>query len=166
MDTLTQPQLKELLHYDPETGIFTWAVDRRGGAKKGDIAGFRIKNRNGNHARGLAISPGMSTEIYAAHRIAYLYMTGEFPASGVKHINGINSDNRWTNLRLLSTNKTSGYTGVTWSKSNSKWVAQIGVKGKAKHLGLFTDLEEAVRVRKEAELEHGYHENHGSNRPL
>lgn len=79
------------------------------------------------------------------------------------HINGKSLDNRRSNLRLatnkqncrnlgLGKNNKSGYPGVHWDKSRSKWMAFIKVDYHRKHLGRFDDFEEAVAVRKEAEL--------------
>jgi hypothetical protein len=55
----------------------------------------------------------------------------------------------------------SGYIGVNWHKSAKKWMAQIKVNRKNIYLGLFTNKEDAVEARKEAEVEHGFHKNHG-----
>jgi len=52
-------------------------------------------------------------------------------------------------------------TGVQWNKAHAAWHVRIGVGGKYKHLGYFKDFNEAVAVRKEAEVHYGYHENHG-----
>jgi len=92
----------------------------------------------------------------------------------VDHINHIRDDNRWENLRLvsasgnsrnrgMSSRNTSGVTGVTWSRSKSRWVAQIKVDKENKTLGVFTDFSEAVNARKNAEVLYGFHENHGKD---
>jgi hypothetical protein len=98
---------------------------------------------------------------YPAHRVAYLYMTGEWPAQWVGHINRDQTDNRWANLRpgaslhLKATyrNNTSGVRGVSWSARRGKWVAQIGKTQRA----CFDRFEDAVRTRKlwESERLHG-----------
>ena len=122
--TLTQNRLKELLHYDPETGIFTWRVSRRG-AKSGSVAGV--------HDNGY-IRIKIDYELYLAHRLTFLYMEGYFPEYHVDHKNRIRDDNRWSNLRHVSRqcnqrnasiakDNTSGITGVCWHKNNKKWIS-------------------------------------------
>ena len=93
LPSITQEQLKEILTYDPETGIFTWKVFRSWKAKAGDIAGY-IDNYG---YRKLQIQ----CKMYPAHRLAFLYMLGRFTDSSlvVDHINGDKGDNRWCNLR-------------------------------------------------------------------
>lgn len=170
---LTQERLKELLHYDPETGIFTWLQNRKAVAKKGDKAGFKVYFRPGRDL------PYVYTAVdnckYPIHCLAFLYMTGSFPINGVDHINGDSSDNRWANLRDVPTsennknfrlkrNNTTGVSGVfydRWTQSRNKWRAHIFDKGKRIDLGRHPDLESATKVRKAAEVEYGYHPNHG-----
>lgn len=84
----------------------------------------------------------------------------------IDHINGRKLDNRRFNLRLCSTsengrhrtkmpsNNTSGFLGVSWVKQNNKWLSRIKVSGKSKHLGLFDDIEDAVKSRKAAEIKY------------
>lgn len=78
------------------------------------------------------------------------------------HINGNRLDNRMENLRLvnraqnnmnkgLGSNNTSGHTGVAWDKSKRKWAAKIQIGGKTKYLGRYTDIENAIKARTEAE---------------
>ena len=86
---LTQKRLKELLDYDPDTGIFTWKVSI-GGRTKGTKAG-------GLHASGMYIIR-IDRKIYSAGRLAYLFMTGEWPCGTAMRWNGIKDDNRWENL--------------------------------------------------------------------
>ena len=107
-----------------------------------------------------------------AHRVIWKMITGQ-EADNIDHINGVRSDNRWSNLREVTTmgnaknaairsNNTSGVVGVTWTpRFGGKWVAQIVADGQAKFLGQFDDFDEAVRVRKAAERQYGFHPNHG-----
>ena len=161
---VTQERLKEVLSYDPDTGIFTWLVDSRNGCKAGDIAGC-------TEGHGY-IAIGVNRIIYKAHRIAFLYMTGAFPKDHVDHINGIKDDNRWLNLRDVTPadnqknakkriDNTSGVTGVYWDKKRNKLKVQIRAGGEQLHLGSFDDFFEACCIRKSAEVRYGYHENHG-----
>lgn len=143
---LTQERLKELLHYEPETGHFTRRVSS-GGASVGSRAGSPT-------ALGyLLIGVGGGREY--AHRLAFLYVTGEFPAADVDHINRSPGDNRWSNLRLasrsennlnsrVSARNTSGHRGVQWFARDRKWRAYGKLNGFAKHLGYFDDLAEAA----------------------
>jgi hypothetical protein len=91
----------------------------------------------------------------------------------VLHINHSRDDNRFVNLRHAtrvenSRNKsiysknTSGFNGVCWYERGSKWIANIRINGKLKHLGYFTDIDEAIIARKKANIEHEFHENHGA----
>lgn len=106
-----------------------------------------------------------------AHRVLWLLYTGQWPRD-IDHINGQKDDNRIVNLRSVtceenqknkkmpSTN-TSGVMGVSWSKTRLKWHAYIKVNQRLINLGLFDDLHAAVLVRKAAESDLGFHENHG-----
>lgn len=88
---ITQARLKELLNYDPETGIFTRLTYGKGNFYIGSVAGGRTKNRY--------IAINLDKKIYLAHRLAHLYMTGKLPKDQIDHINNIRDDNRWCNLR-------------------------------------------------------------------
>lgn len=144
--TLTQARLKELLHYDPETGRFTRRVSR---------GGYAVGSRAGTTTgRGYLILC-VDRKCYLAHRLAFLYMTGSWPPAEVDHINRDPSDNRWENLRLatrqenswnigLRGDNTSGHRGVSWDKENEKWQARGARDGRRVHLGRFESLEEAA----------------------
>ncbi len=91
---------------------------------------------------------------YAAHRIAWLLMTGEWPKADIDHRNKNRADNRWVNLREATRsqnlanqgprpNNTSGLKGVSWDAKNNKWVAQISKDGKARKIGRFQSKDEA-----------------------
>jgi len=162
MTRITQKRLKEVLHYNPETGDFTWKVFL-GGVKTGDIAG--CKGRRYRQIR-------VDNEQYMAHCLIWLYVHGDFPEDQIDHINHDGFDNRLVNLRAVtqvvnhrnrsfSKNNTSGVMGVHWYKSHSRWRATIMINGKHKYLGLFKTISEAVSIRKKAEVEFGFHENHG-----
>jgi len=90
---ITQEKLKEEMHYDPETGLFTWLISRAKRVKVGDIAGG--KNNNG------CILITLFGQRYLAHRLAFLYMTGSLPSDQIVHINQAKDDNSWTNIRLV-----------------------------------------------------------------
>jgi hypothetical protein len=164
MGILKQIRLKELLHYNQTTGAFIRLV-ARGNGTVGTVAG--AQNRRG-YIRIL-----IDGHMYRAHRLAFLYMDGEFPDAEVDHINQNRSDNSWANLRSvtrqengknqkLHANNTSGTMGVYWRKDSEKWVAEIHVDGDRFHLGTFSLKTKAIDARKAAQNKHGFHRNHGA----
>ena len=171
---LTHSKLLQILHYDPDTGDFTWLVSRRQGltGKKAGSVNTHFKT----HKRYVLINT--HGKHWKAHRLAWFYVTGKEPEKYIDHINGDGTDNRWCNLRLVSRvenarnqrrhkcNSYSNVMGVRWSKISSRWCAFIGYQNKQIYLGSFVDFNEAVKVRKDAEVRYGYHPNHGKDRPL
>lgn len=145
MSDLGQKCLRDLIDYNHDTGVFTWRAARPG-CRSGDECG-RV-NTSGY------LEIGFLGKLHHAHRLAFLYMTGEMPLQSVDHINRNKLDNRWVNLRLASQsqnmanvvvrpNNTSGFPGVTWDKDRQKWRAQIRVAGKKTNLGRFADFDDA-----------------------
>ncbi|MDI1360639.1 HNH endonuclease [Methylotenera sp.] len=143
---MTQLELKKLLAYDPLTGHFTWLVSNNWSIKVGSNAGFISQE-------GYVVIKMFGIK-YKGHRLAWLYMTGEFPKEDTDHINGVRSDNKFLNLReasreqnLRNTGKyktnTSGFKGVSLVTKSKKWLAQATFKGQKKFLGLFKTPEEA-----------------------
>jgi hypothetical protein len=152
---LTAQRLRELLHYDPETGVFTWVAMSRPGVRVGDRCG-RVSRLG---YREIGVEYGLRR----ANRLAWLYMTGEWPSGDVDHINRDKLDDRWCNLRLatrsqnsanvaLRPNSTSGFIGVTFDKARDKWRAQIRIAGRKVNLGRFASAEEAARAYDAAAL--------------
>lgn len=145
---VTQERLKDLLRYDPGTGLFYWLQDR-GGRKAGDQAGCRKRTY-------LVIS--VDDVIYRAHHLAWLYVTGRWPNPFVDHRDLNKHNNAWSNLReatksqnmanigRIKSNK-SGLKGVSRYRAGESygkpWQACIGVSGKSRHLGHFATKEEA-----------------------
>lgn len=141
---LTAERLKQVLHYDPDTGIFTWLVSS-GRVSRGTSAGT---NKDGY------INISVDRRLYRAHRLAWLYMTGQWPNELLDHKDLNRSNNRWDNIRAANSfgnscnspkpsNNTSGYKGVRWYKANERWSAQIQINRKSVHLGYFDRAEEA-----------------------
>jgi hypothetical protein len=150
---ITQADLKEILNYNPATGVFVWkkALARR--LTVGDIAGceqgcgyirIRICNKN-----------------YYAHRLAWLYVHGAWPELDIDHINGCRDDNRIDNLRLatqtqnngntrIPSHNSSGVKGVHWSTKERRWVVQIHQNNWPKRIGAFKDIEAAKAAYAEA----------------
>ena len=165
LQMLIQSELKRLLHYDPNTGIFTRLVEVGNSINIGDIAGTIL----GSGYEGIRVL-GKS---YLAHRLAWLYTHGEWPKNQIDHVNHNKLDNRIINLRevtqqentknqALYKNNKSGVAGVHWCKISKKWVVQVGIRKKRIKLGYFLDKFEAICARKSAEKKYGYHENHGA----
>jgi len=164
--SITQERLKELLHYDPDTGIFTRNIRTASCVSVGDIAG-NTRKIDGYHVIRIC------GQRYPAHRLAFLYMEGSFPPYHVDHINHIRNDNRWCNLRrvkctenlrnrTLQSNNTSGINGVNWHKHKRSWEASIRINKKRIYLGAFKCFFEACCARKSADIAYGFHSNHGS----
>jgi hypothetical protein len=137
---LTAQRLRELLHYDPETGIFTRAVSRQGrNGLAGCVAGGKTESGY--------IRISLYNRLHRAHRLAWLYMFGDWPSGDIDHINGIRGDNRIENLRDVSTSvnmqnqreaqprNASGFLGVTIH--GSRFEASIKLNGKNIYLGSY-----------------------------
>jgi hypothetical protein len=154
---ITQDELKELLHYDPETGVFTWKVNRGNQVNDGFVAG----NMDGDGHLQISINK----KKYKAHRLAWLYMTGKWPKEHIDHINGVKDDNKFFNLREATNqencinrgkgkNNTSGYKGVSWNSGQKKWQANARLNYKLRHLGYFNTAEEAFESYKAFAIKH------------
>src|SRR2546429_357861 len=117
---LTAERLRELLSYDPETGVFTRRIATFGHSR-GEVVGSTAPNGWNK----IKLEGGS----YRASRLAFLYMTGRWPTPQVDHVNRVRGDERWANLREVTTkqqaaNKTpgapgslcgvSGFGGVSW----------------------------------------------------
>ena len=153
--TITQERLKQVLYYSHETGCFTWressATRPQGGGPGhcyGDKAGSIAKSS------GYVIIYVDSLKYYA-HRLAFLYMTGEWPINGqADHRDRCRNNNKWFNLRDASPtknkynermrkNNTTGYKGVSYSIRDKAYRARITENGKERGLGYFKTAEEA-----------------------
>ncbi len=148
---LTQEYLKSVLHYSPETGIFTNLTDRCGRARKGVTAGYI--------AQGYTRITIDSIK-YKASRLAWLYVHGEWP-NEIDHINGKTADDRLINLRACNrmqnmrnvktkSDNVSGYKGVHFCNTTSKYIARIRLDGQRLYLGSWGTAEEAHYAYKNA----------------
>lgn len=161
---VTQSKLKELLVYNPNTGTFTWKhcsnITTGGKVFNSQFAGRIAGCLNRGYVR-----IRIYKQKYEAHRLAWLYMTGNLPPDDIDHINMDRSDNRWANLRLAvrsenrmnvhnRSDNTSGRKGVWWNIREKKWQAAISAYGKRYHLGYFISYEDACKAREQAERNH------------
>jgi hypothetical protein len=135
---ITADQLREHVHYDPETGIFTPVKSRSG------VRTVVLGSTTGRYLRFELLG-----HIHANHVWAWLYMTGAFPEKPLQidHINGEKDDNRWENLRLGPAqhncwNRRS-VAGYSWNKKDQKYKARIMVSGRAVSLGSYQTWAEA-----------------------
>tara|TARA_R110000868_G_C10516848_1_gene732701 strand:- start:67 stop:558 length:492 start_codon:yes stop_codon:yes gene_type:complete len=150
---INQNILKQNLSYNPETGEFMWLVNR-GPARKFAHAGSKHKSGY--------LHIYLFGKHYLCHRLAWLYVYGDWPLQYLDHINGNKKDNTIKNLRDVDsalnqqnqknppiTNK-SGFVGAHWDKRKNKWISQISVYGKKIHLGNFDSKENAATAYKKA----------------
>jgi hypothetical protein len=155
---LTIERLKEVLHYNPDTGIFVWKIRRAHHVKAGDVAG---------HIDPVSkyVTIRIDNILYRANILAYFYMKGVFPSRDIDHRDTNRSNNTWLNLRPATRSQnmancpvrktnTSGYKGVSWHRQRNKWNAYITVDYKRKSLGYFDDIEKAKAAYGAAALEH------------
>lgn len=153
---ITQEYLKSILHYNLETGIFTW-IKARPKIQVGSIAGgldeygyIRIK---------------IDGKKYRAHRLAIFYMTGEWPPDDTDHKNLNRANNKWENIRPATktqnfgnqrkyANNKSGIKGVCWDKDAEKWLAQIQVSNKKIKLGRYVSITDAQKAYTDAAIKY------------
>jgi len=180
---LPSPELlRQLLSYDPDTGLLMWLrrpveMFASGGrlptlsaatwnSKFADKTAFTAKNANGYHV-GIVFY-----QLIFAHRAIWAMSHGAWPDQYIDHINGVRTDNRIANLRSVTRQEnmrnaarpkrnTSGVIGVYLDKTCGKWIASIKVDSRQIHLGRFASFNDAVVARKAAEVEWGFHANHG-----
>lgn len=164
-------ELRKLISYDPKTGSLYWRArdidsfpcERTGKSWNARWAGS--KAINAPHCLGY-LAGAIRYKKFLAHRVAWAMHYGYWPENQIDHINGIKTDNRICNLREATAcenmrnagqkaRNTSGYKGVTWDKSKSKWQAAIRYEGKSKFLGRFDDPEAAYAAYCSAA--HKYH---------
>ena len=175
MAELSYAQVSALLKYDSETGELFWKERPRSMfASDHQFNWWKSKNLGkiaGSPNHGY-VRVQIGRKKLGAHRLAWIVYYGEWPNGEIDHIDGDPSNNRIVNLRLVShqdngknqklpSNNTSGVIGVTWHKQHQKWCARIKVDGAYRHIGLFSDIEEAREARRRADVEHGFHANHG-----
>lgn len=166
---LTHDELKKLLSYDPLTGEFTRLVRHKGDNNWKRYGVVGSTDSYGYKQISVAGKP------YLAHRLAWFYMTGEWPKGEIHHINHVRNDNSWNNLTLARSRSiqmqsqlprngakiksSTGVTGVAFFAKYSRFHVSMAIKGKRTYLGSFDNLLDAVAARKSAELR--YHVPYG-----
>ena len=174
--------LNEILLYNKKTGDISWR-ERKSSMF---LDGFRSAKHNckiwnakfagkkaGTPEQGY-IRISIQGKGHLAHRIAWAMHFGEWPSNAqeIDHINGRRSDNRISNLRVVDDtsnarnqkihrNNSSGVSGVSWLPRLNKWQVRIGINGREKYVGIFSDFDHAKTARLNAEKQFGYHINHG-----
>jgi hypothetical protein len=150
-ESITAERLRELMHYDPGTGQFTRLV-----ALPGHPAGQQLGALLQNGYLAIRIN----YVLYLSHRLAWLYMTGEWPKGLLDHRNRNKADNRWSNLRpatrgqnaynsTIRCDNTSGFKGVS-SHTGGRWRASMQIDGIQRHIGTFDTAEEAAEAYRTA----------------
>lgn len=164
--TIDVTRARAKFKYCPASGSLTHI-------ETGEEVGYLWTSDSGKQYRKVKVDG----EIYRVSRLIFLIETGRWPNGQVDHADGNGLNNSWDNLRdvtdqvnhqncrLYSSNK-SGVPGVRWRESIKRWVAVIDIEGTRTHLGHFIEKENAINARRAAEVEHGFHVNHGSSRPL
>jgi hypothetical protein len=144
MKTVDLELARQLLNYDPETGVFTWT--QQDAARAGKRAGVERED-------GAFVLTFAGHTVYA-HRLAFALVHGEWPR-WVAHLDGNMGNNRISNLRAGTFHQrgmtrkktrnatTSRFKGVHWSSQSKKWIAHIGVNGRRVYLGIFANEEAA-----------------------
>lgn len=159
--------IQQLISYDPDTGVFTRKVDWYN-RKAGSIVGTIQKNGY--------LSISVKSKRYSAHRIAWLLTYGYVPFE-IDHINHNKLDNRLCNLRevtrqgnnrnlAMPKHNKSGAVGVCRLTKRNSWLAFIHLNNKMVHLGERKDFNDALQLRKDAELKYKFHPNHGKEASL
>jgi hypothetical protein len=171
-----------LLRYDPKTGRLFWKPRKPEmfqvpeGGRSAEHACNQWNARFAGKEAFTKVNVGyrcgrLNYRYVLAHRVIWKMMTGE-EAQEIDHIDGNRSNNVWTNLRsvkrtlnrrnmaLRSDNK-SGCPGVYFNAQKNKWHAAITLSTGQVHIGFYDDLEDAIKARKNAEVEYGFHPNHG-----
>jgi hypothetical protein len=161
--TVSVERLRELLTYNPETGVFVWRVKKQGAAGIGLAAGCVKECTPGHPYRYIHIDG----RLYRAHRLAWFYTHESWPIHVIDHIDGDGTNNRISNLREatpsenganrgMQANNTSGFKGVSFDICSRRWRALITVNGRARFLGHFDDPASAhAAYAKAAEQHHG-----------
>ena len=171
--------LRECLAYSPDTGVLTWK-ERPRGHFNSDAVYRQFTTRYAGQVAGGPDRQGyhklrIGRTLVTAHRVVWAIVTGAWPDPGLQidHIDLNKSNNRFTNLTLISPGvnsrryarskrNNSGATGVHYSHTDRRWIAKIRAEGKTVTIGAYRSFEEAVAARRAADAAFGYAANHGA----
>lgn len=155
---ITIDRLREVLDYNPDTGVFTWK-------DRADISvqwrGKHVGTRAGTVARNGYREINITGRRYMAHRLVWFYQHGAWPKADIDHINLVRDDNRIENLRQATRaenirnrgpqkDNALGIKGVSWDKKYQKFTAKITSDGKSYFLGYFADIQPAIEAYQSA----------------
>ena len=154
---INQETVKNLFYYDVESGMLFWRIGNGRNVKPWQEA----KALNGNGY----CTAKVNGKSYLTHRLAWLYVYGEFPKEDIDHKNRIRNDNRLCNLRAVSrtdncqnislpSHNKSGHIGISWFKSHKSWTVYVKVNKKNKWLGNYKNLDDAIAARKAGEKQY------------
>ncbi|UTD55906.1 HNH endonuclease [Halomonas sp. MS1] len=173
--------LRQLLDYEPATGLLTWkprsagwfasksAAKRWNSVYSGKRAGtFQKSYKTGYRWRSITLFD----KPYLEHRIVWKWMTGSEPPQQIDHLDRDATNNAWLNLKESSLLKnshnqsmpkrnSSGVTGVTWHKQHQTWMARCGFEGKMHHLGYYDDIDDAADAVLMFRIKMGFNPEHG-----
>lgn len=175
--------LRKYINYDPLTGNLTWkrrSIDMCSSEKEQKRFNTRWAGKSAtstsvsNKRKYISKCVYFEGKQYRSSHVAWAIHYGAWPTETIDHINHDATDDSAANMREVSLienrrnysrqiNNTSGVPGVSWSKQKGKWKATIKAGGKERHLLLSDDFDEAVKARKQAEVEMGYHKNFGND---
>lgn len=181
-EDITPETCRKLIEYDPATGRLTWKMrDLRYFADERSHRSWNAKWPGKPAIAAECRRPGgqlvrligqLLDRPVKAHRVAWAIYYGEWPSGELDHINGNPADNRIENLRMVTRTENarnasmhadnrSGFAGVSWNKRTRKWTATLGINKRRKYLGEYDTPEAAWEARKKAQVELGFHPNHG-----
>lgn len=165
---LTASYVRSILDYDSSSGAFHWnerplehfKTQHGCSSWNARFAGKRAGSKNGRDYFHIRINGSQ----YRSNRLAWLWMTGEWPKAHIDHIDCDKTNDRWANLREathaqnmankpVQQNNTSGFKGVSWHKQHGKWQAYIKLNGRRRYIGYFDDLEQAAAAYQRAAID-------------
>lgn len=182
-DEITQEYVLSRLDYDSESGSLIWRARLREHFSSsrtykmwntrfaGVTAGWVAFQGPVGYAKPYVLVR-LEGKNHFAHRLVWMRENGEWPENDIDHIDHDGLNNRLSNLRCitrkeqglnlsLSSNNTSGVTGVSWRRDQGKWSAVVTFRKRRIYLGSFACIGRAIAARAAANERYGFHENHG-----